>query len=161
MGAIAGGVVGGIASICLSALAVYHFRIRHHRRSQPTFETTEIIEPFQPTPISAPSHSPIPSQVGAWDAKVESRCIVAGLRDELLGSGAEVGQSNRPLNVENRPGSTVAPGASGGGGERDGDIREQMAGIQAELSRIRSLQLQHESRLGGEDAPPEYDESAR
>lgn len=82
MGAIAGGVVGGIASICLSALAVYHFRIRHRRRSQPTFETTEIIEPFQPTPISAPSHSPIPSQVAAWDAKVESRRIVAGLREE-------------------------------------------------------------------------------
>lgn len=155
--------MGGIAVICLAALAIYYLHIRHRRRSQQIFEKTEpIFEPFLPTPTSAPSHSPIASQVAAWDAKVESRRIVPGLSDESLGSGVEVGQSNRPSNVENRPGNTIAPGASGGGGERDGDIREQVAGIQAELARLRSLQLQQESRLSGDvDTPPEYDEGAR
>lgn len=79
-----------------------------------------------------------------------------------MSSGTGVGQSNAPSSVENAPGSAVTLGPSGSGGERDGDIQEQVAGIQAELARIRSLQRRQESRLSGEvDTPPVYDGSGR
>lgn len=173
VGVITGGVVGGISIIFLVALSIFLLRAQRRRRSRrdPYLLERMLVDRYlEPAPSSAPLMSStlpaltVPSQVAALESKVKALQGAAGSRDGFLRREVAAGQSDTPSSVGDRgQGITATLGVSAARGSRtDDDIREQVAGMQIEIARLRSMQRHQEARLDGEiEMPPEYSDSGR
>lgn len=146
-GAIAGGVVGGIAGVALLAFLIFFLFVRRRRRHDHR-HTSEIMQGIFDSPLpptinsgSGPSMSSlapvVASQASAWNASNET-------------------PSRSGYGYASVVGGTSAVGLS----ERDEGLRGQVVAMQEEIARLRSMQLHHEAMLSGTvDTPPEYDET--
>lgn len=174
MGVIAGGVVGGISIIFLVALSILFLRAQRRRRRRqrdPYVLEGMLIDGYlEPAPSSTPlmSSTPpaptVPSQVAALETKVKALQGAASSRGGFLRREVAAGQNDIPSSVGNHGQGILATlGVSGTRGSRtDDDIREQVAKMQIEIARLRSMQRHQEARLDGEiEMPPEYSDSGR